>query len=107
MLVLARIDGTLDFLTLLDPVMSSRNNVSPFKRSSPKIQRKTTAESTVVSDVSSMQVHALPLTCSLTHRVRAHHQPASVMVATRDRVITGSQDRTLKVWTDDIDIDFI
>lgn len=93
-LVVARIDGTLDFLTLLDPVIPTRSNISPFKRSSPKSQRKTTTDHPV--DVSPMQAHALPL-CSLTHRVRAHHQPASVMVVTKERVVTGSRDRTLKV----------
>lgn len=96
-LVLARLDGTLDFLTLLDPAITTRHNITPFKRSSPKVQCKNPRNNSAASDTSPVQAHAVPIRCSLTHRVRAHHQPASVMVVTKDNVITGSHDRTLKV----------
>ncbi|KAK3752384.1 hypothetical protein QZH41_008587, partial [Actinostola sp. cb2023] len=95
-IVVARVDGTLDFLTLLYPAMSTINNVSPFKRSSPKIARKNAVST--ISDANPIPAHTLPVMCSLTHRVRAHHQPASVMVVTKERVVTGSHDRTLKVF---------
>jgi hypothetical protein len=103
--VVARIDGTLDFLNLLSPAMPVIINASPVKRSSPRSTRKNQGHaSSPINPATSgtntttpVSAHTLPVMCSLTHRVRAHHQPVSVMVVTKGRVVTGSHDRTLKV----------
>ncbi|XP_048579734.1 sterol regulatory element-binding protein cleavage-activating protein isoform X2 [Nematostella vectensis] len=106
--VVARLDGTLDFLTLISPTASSvmfSLDASPVKRtSSPRMSRKPLSPESGTSSVSGDPLnptHASPTMCSLTHRVRAHHQPVSVLVASEGRVVTGSHDRTLKVFRTD------
>lgn len=118
-IVAARLDGTLEFLTLGTPCRADLTmpllESSPIKRSSPRTTRKLNTQSGNVSmtpqsrDPASIGVngsHAYtspePPLCRISHKLRAHHQPICVLDIMAGRVITGSHDRTLKVFrTDD------
>ena len=112
--MVARLDGTLEFLSLGVPCRPSLNapllESSPIKRSSPRITRKNYIQSHTVpvathsedsTPISVNGSHAYtspeaPL-CRISHKLRAHHQPICVLGVMEGRVITGSHDRTLKV----------
>ena len=110
----ARLDGTLEFLNLGVSTRLSLNSPlqesSPIKRSSPRVTRKSNPQPNIVpgatrdEDSTSISVndsHAYTLPesalCRTSHKLRAHHQPISVLGVMEGRVITGSHDRTLKV----------
>lgn len=114
-IVAARLDGTLEFLTLGTPCRADLTmpllESSPIKRSSPRTTRKLNTQSGNVSmtpqsrDPASIGVngsHAYtspePPLCRISHKLRAHHQPICVLGIMAGRVITGSHDRTLKVY---------
>ncbi|XP_073236270.1 sterol regulatory element-binding protein cleavage-activating protein-like isoform X4 [Porites lutea] len=116
--VLARLDGTLEFYELgfssrprLDlPLQES----SPIKRSSPRFTRKSNTQSSKTTDATlsgdstavafgNSHAHNLsenPL-CRIRQKLWAHHQPISVLDVMDGRIITGSHDRTLKVFRTD------
>lgn len=113
-IVVARLDGSLEFLSLGVPCRPSLNapllESSPIKRSSPRIPRKSNIPSNAVpgtlhaedsTPISVNGSHAYssqesPL-CRISHKLRAHHKPICALGVMEGRVITGSHDRTLKV----------
>ena len=113
-IVVARLDGSLEFLSLGVPCRPSLNapllESSPIKRSSPRIPRKSNIHSNAVpgtlhaedsTPISVNGSHAYssqesPL-CRISHKLRAHHKPICALGVMEGRVITGSHDRTLKV----------
>lgn len=113
-IVVARLDGSLEFLSLGVPCRPSLNTPllesSPIKRSSPRITRKSSSHSNAVpgamhaedsTPISVNGSHAYtseesPL-CRISHKLRAHHKPICALGVMEGRVITGSHDRTLKV----------
>ncbi|KAL9968180.1 hypothetical protein ACROYT_G026523 [Oculina patagonica] len=117
-IVVARLDGTLEFLSLGLPCRPSLNapllESSPIKRSSPRIIRKSNIQTNDVPGMTHSEDPA-PITvngshaytspeaplCRISHKLRAHHQPICVLGVTEGRVITGSHDRTLKVFRTD------
>ena len=108
---MARLDGMIEFLSLASPCSPGLSvpieKISPVKRFSPRTARKTYVQSSDVPDatlnavVSPTGSYACAFSetspCTVVHRVRAHHQPISVLGVMEGRVITGSHDRTLKV----------
>lgn len=117
-IVVARLDGSLEFLSLGVPCRPSLNTPllesSPIKRSSPRIARKSNIHSNAVpgamhaedsTPISVNGSHAYtspesPL-CRISHKLRAHHKPICALGVMEGRVITGSHDRTLKVFRTD------
>ena len=112
--MVARLDGTLEFLSLAVPTRPSLNlplqESSPIKRSSPRVTRKSSPQPISVPAASNNEgspsvsvsvSHAYSLPDSplykVSHKLRAHHQPISVLGVMEGRIITGSHDRTLKV----------
>lgn len=113
-IVVARLDGSLEFLSLGVPCRPSLNapllESSPIKRSSPRISRKSNIHTNAVpgamhaedsAPISVNGSHAYtsqesPL-CRISHKLRAHHKPICALGVMEGRVITGSLDRTLKV----------
>ena len=97
--MVARLDGCLDFLGLSGPTgschFSSRDNESStVNRSSPRNKKKTSNDYGVgVRERAPSSV----IDCHLIHRVRAHLKPVSLLRVLGGKVITGSQDRTIKV----------
>lgn len=117
-IVAARLDGTLELLTLGTPCRADLNvpllESSPIKRSSPRTTRKLNTQSGDVPVVAQSRdptsigvngLHAYPSPesplCRISHKLRAHHQPICVLGVMAGRVITGSHDRTLKVFRTD------
>ena len=108
-IVVARLDGTLEFLNLGVPtrpaIHSPFQESSPIKRSSPRVTRKTTDASSNNTSASvgikgtRANISMDSSQCRINHKLRAHHQPISVLDVMDGRVITGSHDRTLKVNT--------
>ena len=104
-IVVARLDGTLEFLNLGVPIRPAAHSPlqenSPIKRSSPRVMRKTTDASSSNTSVGIKGTRANismdSPQCRINHKLRAHHQPISVLDVMDGRVITGSHDRTLKV----------
>ena len=113
-IVVARLDGSLEFLSLGVPCRPSLTapllESSPIKRSSPRISRKSNIHTNAVpgamhaedsAPISVNGSHAYtsqesPL-CRISHKLRAHHKPICALGVMEGRVITGSHDRTLKV----------
>ena len=112
--MVARLDGSLEFLNLGVPLRQSMNSPlqesSPIKRSSPRVTRKinlhsnndpgsTGKEGSTQLCINLSHPFTLPDSqrCRTSHKLRAHHQPISVLGVMEGRVITGSHDRTLKV----------
>ena len=100
-LVVARLDGCLDFLRLGGPPGSTHltpqaSENSPVNRSSPRAKRKNNPDSGVSA---TEHAPASAIVCRLIQKVRAHLKPVSLLRVLPGRVITGSQDRTLKVHT--------
>lgn len=108
-IVVARLDGTLEFLNLGVPIRPAAHSPlqenSPIKRSSPRVMRKTTDASSSNTSVGIKGTRANismdSPQCRINHKLRAHHQPISVLDVMDGRVITGSHDRTLKVFRTD------
>lgn len=113
-IVVARLDGSLEFFNLGVPLRRSMNSPlqesSPIKRSSPRVTRKINPHSnndpgTIGKEDPTQLCINLPHPftlpgspqCRVSHKLRAHHQPISVLGVMEGRVITGSHDRTLKV----------
>ena len=108
--MVARLDGTLEFLTLGVPTRWALQENSPIKRSSPRVTRKSEAQTSRIFDASNSEASTAvgvkgtractsidSPQCRVIHKLRAHHQPISVLGVMEGRVITGSHDRTLKV----------
>lgn len=117
-IVVARLDGSLEFFNLGVPLRRSMNSPlqesSPIKRSSPRVTRKINPHSnndpgTIGKEDPTQLCINLPHPftlpgspqCRVSHKLRAHHQPISVLGVMEGRVITGSHDRTLKVFRTD------
>lgn len=113
-IVVARLDGTLEFLTLGVPTRWALQENSPIKRSSPRVTRKSEAQTSRIFDASNSEAFTAVGVkgtractsidsphCRVIHKLRAHHQPISVLGVMEGRVITGSHDRTLKVFRTD------
>lgn len=113
-IVVARLDGTLEFLSLGPPYRTNLNvpflESSPVKRSSPRATRKFNTQSGTIP-ITTQSEDSTPIgvngshactspespLCRISHKLRAHHQPICVLGVMEGRVITGSHDRTLKV----------
>ena len=115
-IVVARLDGTLEFLNLGVPtrpaIHSPLQENSPIKRSSPRVTRKTDPQTYKTTDAfgnitsasvgikgTRANISMDSSQCKINHKLRAHHQPISVLDVMDGRIITGSHDRTLKVNT--------
>lgn len=103
--VAARLSGILDFikLTFLNSNPSENETTSQFKmnKSVHRIHLRTGSAGSLL-DFKKMQnteeEEDVRLTCSKVESTRAHHQPITVLECVSNRVITGSQDHTLKVY---------
>uniref|UniRef100_A0A8D8Y4M7 Sterol regulatory element-binding protein cleavage-activating protein n=1 Tax=Cacopsylla melanoneura TaxID=428564 RepID=A0A8D8Y4M7_9HEMI len=100
--VAARLSGILDFikLTYLNNNVDQNETSSQFKvnKSVHRIHLRTGSAGSLL-DFRKMQVQEeVTLTCYKVESTRAHHQPITVMECVSNRVITGSQDHTLKVY---------
>ncbi|XP_071102680.1 sterol regulatory element-binding protein cleavage-activating protein-like [Haliotis cracherodii] len=96
-IVAARIDGTLDFLeieTFLNPVTSCALPVSPTKQT----RGHTRALSSGSGFTGEIKLWDNILHCTCIQSYRAHQQPINVLKSEGCRVVTASQDHTLKVF---------
>ncbi|KAI5700000.1 hypothetical protein M8J76_009773 [Diaphorina citri] len=100
--VAARLSGILDFikLTFLNNASDQNETTSQLKmnKSVHRIHLRTGSAGSLL-DFKKMQVEEeMTLTCCKVESTRAHHQPITVLECVSNRVITGSQDHTLKVY---------